>query len=79
MVRTFNASDDLDNCDFLGTKSAKSPEFAITPGQENEYVMNDARNKVAEVGGTHMKILTSDHGAFTGATMNVEAYRCDEN
>ena len=75
-VRTIGTSEDISECDFLGTITAKSPEFAITPAQEAEYVMNDARNKVAAQGGTHMKILTQNHGAFTGATINAEVYKC---
>lgn len=76
MVRTLNSSDDLSKCEFRGIITAKSPELAITPSQETEYVMNDARNKVAELGGTHMKILTNQQGLFTGASMNAEAYNC---
>jgi len=76
MVRTLNFSDDMSKCEFQGVITAKSPEFALTPAQETEYVMNDARNKVAAKGGTHMKILTNQHGLFTGASINAEAYRC---
>jgi len=76
MVRSAGSTDDLSKCEFRGVITAKSPEFAATPAQETEYVMNDARNKVAAVGGTHMKILTSQQGLFTGASMNAEAYRC---
>lgn len=75
-IRTVNESDDIGQCEFLGTITAKSPEFALTPSQEAEYVMNDARNKVAAQGGTHMKVVTENHGAFTGATINAEAYDC---
>lgn len=75
-IRTVNASDDLSDCEFRGVITAKSPELALTPAQETEYAMNDARNKVAERGGTHMKILTNQQGLFTGASMNAEAYRC---
>lgn len=75
-VRTVNDTDDLSNCEFRGVITAKSPELALTPAQETEYAMNDARNKVAERGGTHMKILTNQQGLFTGASMNAEAYRC---
>lgn len=75
-IRSINHSDDLSKCEFMGTITAKSPEFALTPAQETEYVMNDARNKVAQVGGTHMKILTNQHSLFTGASINAEAYRC---
>jgi hypothetical protein len=75
-IRTVNESDDIGNCKFLGTITAKSPEFALTPSQEAEYVMNDARNKVAAQGGTHMKVVTQNHGAFTGATINAEVYEC---
>lgn len=78
MVRSVNQSDDLSQCEFRGVISAKSPEFALTPAQETEYVMNDARNKVAEMGGTHMKILTEQQGLLTGASINAEAYRCEE-
>ncbi len=76
-IRSINDSDDLRACEFRGVISAKSPELTLTPAGETEYVMNDARNKVAETGGTHMKILTNQHGLFTGATMSVEAYRCE--
>lgn len=76
MVRSVSSNDDLSKCEFLGVITAKSPEFAITPAQEAEYVINDARNKVAGRGGSHMKILTQNHGAFTGATINAEAFRC---
>jgi hypothetical protein len=75
-IRSLNSGDDLSKCEFRGVITAKSPEFAITPSQETEYVMNDARNKVAAVGGTHMKILTNQHGLFTGASINAEAYNC---
>ncbi|WP_347332883.1 DUF4156 domain-containing protein [Marinimicrobium locisalis] len=75
-IRTVNESDNIAKCEFLGTITAKSPEFAPTPSQEAEYVMNDARNKVAAQGGTHMKVVTENHGAFTGATINAEAYEC---
>lgn len=77
-IRTVNESDNIGSCQFLGTITAKSPEFAITPSQEAEYVMNDARNKVAAQGGTHMKIVTQNHGAFTGATANAEVYNCEK-
>ncbi|WP_053981979.1 hypothetical protein [Marinagarivorans algicola] len=76
MIRSVNSTDDLSECEFRGVITAKSPEFSITPAQETEYVMNDARNKVAEKGGTHMKILTNQQGLFTGASINAEAYRC---
>jgi hypothetical protein len=76
MVRSLGPNEDLSQCDFMGVITAKSPELAITPAQEAEYVMNDARNKVAARGGTHMKVLTENHGLFTGATINAEAYRC---
>jgi len=76
MIRSANSNDDLSKCEFLGVITAKSPEFAITPAQEAEYVMNDARNKVAARGGSHMKILTQNHGVFTGATINAEAFSC---
>lgn len=76
MVRSLNSSDDLSKCEFRGVITAKSPEFALTPAQETEYVMNDARNKVAAIGGTYMKILTNQHGLFTGASINAEAYSC---
>lgn len=75
-IRTLNANDKVEACTFLGVVTATSPPFAITPGQEAEYAMNDARNKVAQLGGTHMKMLTNDQGVFTGATINAEAYRC---
>lgn len=75
-IRSVSSTQDLSDCDFLGVITAKSPEFAITPAQEAEYVMNDARNKVAKKGGTHLKILTQNHGIFTGATINAEAYIC---
>lgn len=75
-VRTLNPGDNYSECTFLSVITAKSPELAITPSQEAEYVMNDARNKVAQLGGTHMKIVTQNHGAFTGATINAEAFRC---
>lgn len=75
-VRSVNPNDDLSKCEFRGVITAKSPEFALTPAQETEYVMNDARNKVAALGGTHMKILTNQHGLFTGASINAEAYSC---
>jgi len=75
-VRSVNPNDDLSKCEFRGVITAKSPEFALTPAQETEYVMNDARNKVAAVGGTHMKILTNQQGLFTGASINAEAYSC---
>lgn len=75
-VRTISSGDNVEACDFLGVVTAKSPAFALTPGQEAEYVMNDARNKVAERGGTHMRMLNDNHGIFTGATINAEAYRC---
>lgn len=78
-IRTVNESDDIGKCEFLGTITAKSPEFALTPSQEAEYVMNDARNKVAAQGGTHMKVVTENHGAFTGATINAEVYECPIN
>ena len=77
-IRSINESDRIESCNFLGAVTAKSPEFALTPAQEAEYVLNDARNKVAAQGGTHMKVITENHGLFTGATMNVEAYRCGE-
>lgn len=67
---------DSNGCEFRGVVTGKSPEFALTPAQEAEYVMNDARNKVAVLGGSHMKILTNQHGIFTGATINAEAYKC---
>lgn len=76
LVRTLNSNDDLSKCEFRGIITAKSPEFAITPTQENEYVMNDARNKVAAKGGTHMKLLTSQYGIFSGANINAEAFKC---
>ncbi len=76
-VRSVSDKDDLTKCEFRGVITAKSPEFALTPSQETEYVMNDARNKVAATGGTHMKILTNQHGLFTGASINAEAYRCE--
>jgi|GEM_PF-3260068 len=75
-VRSINPNDDLSNCQFRGVITAKSPELALTPAQETEYVMNDARNKVAALGGTHMKILTNQQGLFTGASINAEAYSC---
>ena len=76
LVRSINPSDDLSECEFKGVITAKSPEFAITPAQETEYAMNDARNKVAALGGSHMKILTNQQGVFTGASINAEAYSC---
>lgn len=78
-IRTISESDNIPNCEFLGAVTAKSPEFAITPSEEAEYVMNDARNKVAAQDGTHMKIVTQNHGAFTGATINAEVYKCPSN
>lgn len=75
-IRSVGSHDDLSKCEFRGVITAKSPEFALTPAQETEYVMNDARNKVAQKGGTHMKILTNQQGLFTGASINAEAYRC---
>ncbi|MBB04092.1 MAG: hypothetical protein CML03_00970 [Pseudooceanicola sp.] len=77
-VRTAHDGEDLSNCEFRGMVTAKSPEFAITPGQEAEYAMNDARNKVGERGGNIMKMVTSDQGTFTGVTINAEAYRCSQ-
>jgi len=76
LVRSVSSTDDISKCEFRGVITAKSPELALTPAQETEYVMNDARNKVAARGGTHMKILTNQQGLFTGASINAEAYDC---
>lgn len=78
LVRAAHDNEDLSKCEFRGSVTAKSPEFALTPGQEAEYALNDLRNKVGARGGNVMKLLTNHQGLFTGVTMSADSYRCEK-
>jgi hypothetical protein len=39
----------------------------------------DAMNKVAEKGGTHIKIVSQGSSPFSGAFTTAEAYKCLDN
>jgi len=66
------------SCSFLGMVTA-SHGMGWSNGDNQESALNEARNKVADLGGNAMTILSSDGGtAFVPAvTFNVEALKCN--
>ena len=75
-VRIVTASQKEKSCEFLGTVQGHSGWAATTSG-DREFAMNDARNKVAQMGGNGMLVISTDSSIWEGnADILAEALMC---
>ena len=64
-----------DSCSFIGVVTG-SMSMGANTGHDSESAMNEARNKVAAIGGNGMRILGSDSDVFA-STVTAEALHCN--
>jgi hypothetical protein len=66
------------DCKLLGTVSGRSM-FGGSDETRRDIAMNDAREKAAALGATHVVFIASDNSAMLGVGhASARAYRCDK-
>ena len=67
------------DCKLLGTVNGRSLFGGISDETKTTAAMNDAREKAAKLGATHLVYVSTDKsGAFGSGYATARAYRCDK-